>query len=140
MYEQQELFDLNEPNPDTSGASDLSGLARYEQLRAAADASADVNGGKKLDARKPMFACLDPRGLMEVGQVAAYGAALYGDENWKLVTNGKRRYIDAAFRHLLKSFWERNDPESHVPHLAVAAWNCLAANWFQREEASNAQE
>jgi hypothetical protein len=94
----------------------------------------------KDDAGKPQFHCLDARALLELGQLAAYGARHYneaGIENWRRVPNGCVRYYDAAFRHLLKyRAGEAVDPDSGVSHLIAVVWNCLAL--FAVDEAGNA--
>ena len=69
---------------------------------------------------------LDPLALLQVAQVAGYGGRKYERLNymkgyaWSLS-------FDAMQRHLLH-FWagEDIDEESGLPHLAHAAWHCLA--------------
>ena len=84
------------------------------------------NEGKTRMGLLPGFAA-----LMEVGKVATFGAKKYKDHNWRgAQTNGA--YIDALLRHVCN--WvdgEDNDPESGLPHLAHAAWNCLALLTFR---------
>ena len=84
--------------------------------------------GAKLDAGKPdcdlVFSGF-AKALLEVAKVGTFGAAKYTDNGWKSVPNGIRRYRSAAYRHLLAL--EFLDKDSSLPHLAHAAWNCLAA-------------
>lgn len=84
--------------------------------------------GAKLDAGKPdcdlVFSGFR-KALLEVAKVGTCGAEKYTANGWKRVPNGVRRYRSAAYRHLLTS--EFLDEEWNLPHLAHAAWNCLAA-------------
>lgn len=118
----------------------LAGLAARDQmideLKVKAEKVQDSTGGKKLDQHKATFQGIDPVGLLELGELSAYGARLYGEENWHLVKNGRWRYYNAAFRHLLKSCWEYKDSESQADHFIAAAWCCIAAAWFKRQEFS----
>ena len=41
--------------------------------------------------------------------------------------NGVERYLDSAFRHLLKMETEPLDPQSKLSHLSHAAWKLLAS-------------
>lgn len=66
-----------------------------------------------------------------------------GADNWKTVPDARRRYYDAAIRHLT-AWWdgERNDPESNLPHLAHAACCIIFLLWLDdnpqtREHADN---
>lgn len=84
--------------------------------------------GAKLDANKPncdlVFGGF-ANALLEMAKVGTFGAQKYTDNGWKSVPNGVNRYRSAAYRHLLSSRFL--DTESGLPHLAQAAWNCLAA-------------
>ena len=84
--------------------------------------------GAKLDANKPncdlVFGGF-PNALLEVAKVGTFGAQRYSNNGWKSVPNGVNRYRSAAYRHLLSNGFLDND--SNLPHLAHAAWNCLAA-------------
>lgn len=84
--------------------------------------------GAKLDATKPncdlVFGGFS-NALLEVAKVGTFGAQKYTDNGWKQVPNGVNRYRSAAYRHLLSNDFLDND--SNLPHLAQAAWNCLAA-------------
>lgn len=92
------------------------------------------SSGTKYDEGKPLFSCLDPEALLDVGRVAAFGAAKYDYDNWKHVADGRRRYWDAAIRHLLAAQSELIDADSNLPHLAHAAWNCLACLFLERRK------
>lgn len=84
--------------------------------------------GAKLDANKPncdlVFGGFS-NALLEVAKVGTFGAAKYTDNGWKSVPNGVSRYRSAAYRHMLAPNFL--DKDSNLPHLAQAAWNCLAA-------------
>lgn len=89
--------------------------------------------GTKLDAGKLRWDLLPFAELEDVVRVLTFGAAKYEAENWQLVKGARRRYLAAAFRHLVA--WtkgERVDPETGYPHLAHAATNLLFLAWFDR--------
>ena len=65
--------------------------------------------------------------LMEVSRVGSFGAEKYTPRGWIQVENGVERYLDSAFRHLLKMETEPLDPQSKLSHLSHAAWNLLAS-------------
>ena len=61
------------------------------------------------------------------GNVATYGAGKYTDHGWRTVPNGRARYTDAMYRHLLaEASGHVQDDESGLQHAAHAAWNALA--------------
>jgi hypothetical protein len=79
----------------------------------------------KHDIGKPRASLLPFHAMNDVLAVLEFGAAKYGDHNYR---TGMRfsRCFDAAIRHLWA--WargEENDMESGLPHLAHAAVNCL---------------
>jgi len=83
--------------------------------------------GKKNDTGKPMFSCLPPDALMELGKVAELGARKYGLHNYRKGIKVSR-ILDAAFRHLIAAVGhEDHDQVDGNNHLASAAWNCLTA-------------
>lgn len=78
--------------------------------------------GKKDDQGKLRYDLLPVEAEREIIQVLTFGAAKYGDENWRRVSNARKRYAAAARRHMAD--WmrgERLDPESGLPHLAHCA-------------------
>lgn len=83
--------------------------------------------GAKLDANKPdcdlVFSNFS-NALLEVAKVGTAGAIKYTDNGWESVPDGIRRYRSAIYRHLLSSKFL--DDDSGMPHMAHAAWNCLA--------------
>lgn len=62
--------------------------------------------------------------LTEVAKVGTFGAEKYARNSWRKVENGKQRYYDALWRHLLAG--DGKDDESGLDHLAHLAWNILA--------------
>lgn len=82
---------------------------------------ADMNAGRKDDSGKNRLDLLPPHALCEIGKVLTFGAARYGDDNWRKVTDARKRYTAALLRHVVA--WmcgERNDAESGLHHLAHA--------------------
>jgi hypothetical protein len=84
--------------------------------------------GAKLDQGKPLAAVLMDfsHALQQVVAVGTYGANKYSRGGWVSVPDGEQRYLDAAWRHLLAAKPEGSDPDTHLDHLAHAAWNLLA--------------
>lgn len=85
--------------------------------------SQDVNhtGGRKFDGGKLQYGLLPPNSLNDVVKVLTYGAEKYEIDNWKRVPEAKRRYFDAANRHIWAyKAGEVDDPETGVNHLAHA--------------------
>lgn len=84
--------------------------------------------GAKLDQGKLQAGILlqFSRALNAVLEVATFGAAKYTRGGWQSVENGRERYADAMFRHLLKETQEDLDPDSGLPHEYHMVWNALA--------------
>ncbi len=83
--------------------------------------------GRKDDGTADGLPVKDRWDLLPLGAVRAiirvlmHGSAKYGDNNWRAVTDHRRRYYAAALRHL--TAWhegERDDVESGMSHLAHA--------------------
>lgn len=80
-----------------------------------------TTGGRKFDGGKLQYGLFPPLALKTVVDVLTFGAEKYEPDNWKHVPDAKRRYFDAAQRHLWA--WkegEQIDPESGKHHLAHA--------------------
>lgn len=77
--------------------------------------------GVKNDAQKRRFSLFPTRTLYAIVDVLEYGARKYEEENWRKVPDARKRYYDAAMRHI-NDWWmgETNDPESGHHHLAHA--------------------
>lgn len=77
--------------------------------------------GKKADAGKARWDLVPLGALGVVVDVLGFGAAKYGDDNWRKVPDARRRYFAAAMRHLVAWYGgERLDPESGLHHLGHA--------------------
>ena len=90
--------------------------------------------GRKDDAGKPRWSLIPDRAMEDVVKVLTYGARKYGDDNWREVEDGPRRYYDAAMRHLMayrQGHW--TDDESGLPHLAHAMASLLFIMALERE-------
>jgi len=78
-------------------------------------------GGRKFDGDKLQYGLLPPQALKATVDVLTFGAQKYEPDNWKNVPDSKRRYFDAAQRHLWA--WKEGDhldPESGKHHIAHA--------------------
>lgn len=74
----------------------------------------------KYDNGKAPIHLIPPEVLVSMAHVLSFGAAKYGENNWRQDVNNTSygRTYSSLQRHLL-SFWsgEDNDPESGLPHL-----------------------
>lgn len=88
-------------------------------------------GGEK-GQKLAQLGAVDPLALLEVAKVAGFGGQKYARYNFMRGYDWSLSY-DALQRHL-NLFWagEDADPESNLPHLAHAAWHCLALLHFSR--------
>ena len=90
--------------------------------------------GVKYDQGKSRYDLIDAYALEMLAQVYTYGTIKYDDHNWR---GGFRwgRIFGALMRHAW-AFWrgEENDPESGLPHMAHAAWQCFALLSFSKEK------
>ena len=85
------------------------------------------NLGNKNDTGKPMYSCLPPEGLKQLGIVAELGARKYGVHNYRKGIQVTRT-LDAAFRHLIAAVSGKDvDEKDGNNHLASVAWNVLVA-------------
>lgn len=84
-----------------------------------------ATGGQK-GRKLAEVGALDPTALYTVGEVAGFGTRKYSRGNYLLGYEWSASF-DALMRHLLQ-FWsgQDNDDESGLPHVAHAAWHCLA--------------
>ncbi len=98
--------------------------------------SAQNQVGEKHDADKLDWTLLPVRPVQSILQVLAFGAEKYQRDNWQHVTQPRRRYLSAAFRHLAAvQDGEWLDSESGLPHLAHAGCCILFLLWFGNEMA-----
>ena len=90
-------------------------------------------GGKRQVVRGRGRYDLLPWGSIErVARRAEYGAAKYGEDNWRRGLPVKL-FIDSAMRHLVR--WLNGERDED--HLAAAAWNILALMELTDEEAND---
>lgn len=87
--------------------------------------------GEKNDKQKPRPSLLPLGILYQVIAVLEFGAKKYAVDNWQHVPDARRRYYDAALRHI-EAWWtgEQNDPESGQHHLAHAIACAMFLMWF----------
>ena len=94
----------------------------YEQDKDIVKASQTATtGGRKFDGGKLQYGLVPPNALSATVEILTFGAEKYEPDNWKKVPDAKRRYFDAAQRHLWA--WksgEQNDQETGKNHLAHA--------------------
>lgn len=90
--------------------------------------------GRKDDEGKPQYSLLPWDAVEQVVRVLEHGATKYGADNWRKVPNARKRYVNAAFRHLVAvARGEWLDKESGLPHAAHAAC-CLLFLLAGRED------
>lgn len=89
--------------------------------------------GRKFDQGKLRFSLMPEGTLNKILEILEFGAQKYEENNWQKVSNPKKRYFDAAMRHLMA--WgegEKNDAESGKSHLAHAATCLVFLMWFDK--------
>lgn len=80
--------------------------------------------GLKYDTGKLQYSLIPPQTLTALAEVLTFGARKYAPDNWQLVQDGERRYLDALYRHLQAyRLGEDVDPESGLHHLSHALTN-----------------
>ena len=85
-----------------------------------------MEAGVKHDGGKERFDLIPARPLFDLAQVYSYGAEKYTDRNWQKGLAWGRVFA-AIMRHLWRWWLGASlDEESGLPHLAHAAWGCLA--------------
>lgn len=90
--------------------------------------------GVKHDDGKLRFDLIPTLAEMAEVRVLMHGAKKYGDNNWRILDDRRRRYFNAQRRHMT-AWWsgETNDPESGESHLAHA--RCSIGFLLDEEEA-----
>ena len=121
-------------NSSNGDAYSIVGFAD-EQSRTSEVVPEPENKGVKSDQGKTQWSYLPVPAVKAVVDVMAYGDTKYpapDGSNWKRVPDAKKRYYNAAMRHLT-SWWdgEQNDPETGYNHLAHACSNLLFLLWFE---------
>lgn len=80
----------------------------------------------KHDKYKSRVDLITPEFILGMGDVLRYGAEVYGEEAWRDVPDGAKRYYGAIIRHLLQyKQGQVNDVESGLDHLLHAATNIM---------------
>jgi hypothetical protein len=92
--------------------------------------------GLKFDEEKLPYYLLPMDVIDDVVEVQKYGFKKYGKANsWKLVQNGKQRYISAAMRHISKFQQGKRYDESSLHHLSHAICSLIYALWIDKKYA-----
>ena len=93
----------------------------------------DPDTGAQKGSKPERFDLIPTGALTELARVYGHGAGKYDDHNWRKGYAWHLSY--AAMQRHLNSFWggEDYDPESHLPHLAHAAWHCFTLLTFMKE-------
>lgn len=93
--------------------------------------------GVKGDKDKARYDLVPWEEFEDAVDVLTFGAKKYAPNNWMFVPEARRRYIAAAFRHLVaRACGEVIDPESGKPHTAHAICCLLFLAWFDRHPES----
>lgn len=94
--------------------------------------------GQKDDEGKLEWDLVPMKEMEEVVRVLMHGEAKYGKDNWQGVKDARRRYLNAAFRHLVAAMkGETKDKDSELDPLAHAVCSILFAMHFGKEKRSN---
>lgn len=102
---------------------------------AVANMPAAEPAGLKYDQEKLDWTLLPSEALDDVIRVMDYGRKKYARDNWRYVSDGYRRYLAAAYRHIAAIHrGEQIDPESGLPHAAHAVCCLMFLNYFPQPE------
>lgn len=123
----EQFFEVRPRHP---GKSQLSEYYKAITKRVPVDDKQDVLepcpgalGGKKFDSGKLDYTLLPFKALEDVVKVLGFGAVKYGRDNWQKVE--RRRYIAAAFRHLIEiaknNELDEESGETHAAHLTCCS-------------------
>lgn len=86
--------------------------------------------GIKYDKEKLQFHLVPWNVMKEVVKVMMFGAKKYGENNWKELDDGAKRYRNAAYRHLIaRDENEVHDEETKLYHMAHAICSCMFSLW-----------
>ena len=86
----------------------------------------DPDTGGEKGAKLARFDLIPVGPLWALAEVYGYGCKKYSDRNWEKGYKWSLSY--AALQRHLSMFWDGHelDAESGLPHLAHAAWHCMA--------------
>jgi hypothetical protein len=122
-------FNNKPPTMDTSVVYGPTGSSIIDHLITSNDiknSQTATTGGRKFDGNKLEYGLLPPLALKAVVEILTIGAQKYERDNWKHVPDAKRRYFDAAMRHMWDSkCGEKYDEETNKSHLAHAICNLM---------------
>lgn len=92
--------------------------------------------GMKFDKGKSRVDLIDPRFLLELGEVLGFGAEKYEENSWQGVAIATPEcYRAAALRHMCQyNSGEKVDKESGKSHLVHAACNLMFLYWSDNNE------
>ncbi len=92
------------------------------------------NEGAKFDKGKNRYDLIPGDALDDLAAVYTYGTIKYDDNNWRKGMKWSRIF-SALMRHSW-AFWrgETVDPESGLPHMAHAAWQCMTLLNYTRSK------
>lgn len=88
----------------------------------------------KFDDGKLRWNLLPWKQVEEVVKVLQHGSKKYSDDNWKTVSEAKRRYSDALLRHAIAYMKGETHDEDNQPHLASVICNALFLLWFEMND------
>lgn len=96
--------------------------------------TSEAHKGIKTDTGKPRFTLIPPFALEQVAICLTEGLKTHPDkDNWKLVENGKERFLDSLYRHWnqyqMGEVFDRDNP--NVRNLSAIIVNALFALEFE---------
>lgn len=88
----------------------------------------------KHDGGKARMDLVSPDFMAGLGEVMAYGATIYEENTWQQVPDAKKRYLSAAYRHMLQfHLGETIDKDSGLHTLLHCAVNCMFLYELEKE-------
>ena len=95
----------------------------------------ELSEGMKFDNGKLLYSLIPPETLKALAEVLTFGANKYAKDNWKLVEDGKERYLNALMRHLeAYRSGEFTDPESGFSHLSHCLCNLSFMHYLETKQ------
>ena len=93
----------------------------------------EVKEAPKYDMDKKLrIELIPPEAIFVLTRVYMYGVQKYYEHSWRQGITWSKLF-GAILRHVYAWFrGEENDPESKLPHLAHAAWNCLTLLMYHK--------
>lgn len=123
---------FNDTDSDSIEVFKVDGSPKLELLSKQTGDSPDLSKGLKFDTGKLQYSLIPPETTKALAEVLTFGATKYGPNNWQIVEDGNKRYLDALFRHLeAYRSGEEIDPESGLHHLAHALTNVAFLHYLE---------